>query len=685
MDAKKIFALSLVASSVLFANETIKLDEIVTIGTKTNSSIQELPMQVSVIDKEDIKNSGASSVGDILNSEGGIYLKTSGSNGASMSIRGMAQSDTLILIDGKRVNGEFSKTYELDRIPAGIIERIEIVKGSASLLYGSDAMGGVVNIITKKSTKPFEGDVTLTHGKNKNAIDTNVMGTVGNTSYKLYGNYLKRDNFGKNETTDVKVMQSNVEKSPSTLTGSGNWATLKANLKDSYIVNHDYQDEIELNSFGVSLAQKINDALTLKGDISYLKEEKNAQYISGMYETNYIASGSTKIKSKYIPAEQFDNNERQTYSFGFEYAPSNELFLQYNHNFSQYDKDRKVYTPLWQELGYASKEASISSVNISTIKHYTHDVMATYKFSQNSKITTGAEQRQTDVVSTAYNVDDRKYTGGFIQHEYKPFDKLNLVYGARYDKDSNGEDETSLSFGTTYEIAQNTKIKANYSQGFRTADDRELYVNQTSPNGKKMLGATVIDTTSGKTTTWDVKPETSETIEIGLSTGGELFGFELSIFQTDIKDRITQLTTTNYTSFENLSDSQIKGYESALKMAPIDSFMAKITYSSIDAKNETNNKKLTYTPETLASLSLNFFPTQKLEIKTITKYTGEQTNSDDEKVPSYTLTNLKMTYTDVIKNIDIFGGVDNLFGESLPEDLGAIEKANYYVGMKYKF
>ncbi|MDX9743777.1 MAG: TonB-dependent receptor [Arcobacteraceae bacterium] len=685
MDAKKIIALSLVASSVLFANETIKLNEIVTIGTKTENSVQNLPMQVAVITEQEIQNSGASNVGEILNSEGSIYLNQSGGNGATMSIRGMAHADTLILIDGKRVNGEFSKTYELDRIPAGAIEKIEIVKGSSALLYGSDAMGGVINIITKKSDKPFEGDITLTHGKNKNSADLNVMGNVGDTSYKISGGYLKRDAFSKKETTNVKVMQAGVEKSPSILTGSGNWATLKANLDDSYTVDKTYQDNMKLQTFSGGISQKLSDALKVDVDISYLKEEKDANNISTIYETNYIASGTTKIKAKYIPSEQYDENERIAYSLGVDYNPSNDLEVKYTLSNSKYEKDRKIYTPLWEELGYPSKEASISSQNQSTIKHANNDLRGIYKYSPNSKISAGVEHRITDVTSTAYNVDDRKYTGGFVQHEYKPLEKLNLIYGARYDKDSQGENATSLSAGGVYEIAQNTKIKANYSEGFRAPDDRELYIDQTSPNGKKMLGATVIDATAGKTTTWEIKPETSKTMEIGLNSSGDIWSFELTAFQTDIKDRISQVATTNYTSFENISDSQIKGFESGLNIAPIENFMAKITYSQIDAKNETANTDLTYTPEKLASLSLSFFPTSQLEIKTITKYTGEQTNSDNEEIKSFDMTNLKVIYTGALKNLDLFAGADNVFGQSVAEDLGAVEKFNYYAGIKYKF
>jgi len=686
MISSKTLVLSMVASSMLFATEKpINLDTVVTIGTKTENTIQDLPMQVSIITEDQILNSGASNVAEILNSEGSIYLNRSGSNGASMSIRGMAQGDTLILIDGRRVTGEFSKTYELDRIPAGMIERIEIVKGSSSLLYGSDAMGGVINIITKKPQEALQGDLQVIHGKNKNGFDANILGVVGDTTYKLYANYLDRDAVTEQETTNVKVMQSKREKSPSTLSGGGNWAKLKSSLNDSYSVDRDYQDEMELRSIGGKISHNINDSWKLRADFSYMNEEKNGDYISSIYETNYIQSGN-KIKAKYLPVKQFDDNKRTTYGLGIDFTPTQNFDLRYDLSFSKYEKDRKVYTDLWNELGYASKEDSLSSLNISTIKHTNHELMGVYKFSDNSKVTSGGEYRQTDVESTAYNEDDRNYKGLFIQHEYQPIDKWNLVYGARYDKDSIGEDEISFSLGTSYEIAENTILKANYSEAFRSPDDRELYVNQTSPSGKKMLGATVIDTASGKTTTWDIKPETSDTIELGLTTSGDIWKVDLSAFKTDIKERITRVAvTSNYFSFENVSDSEIKGFESALTLAPMEQFLAKLTYSNISAKNKTDNSDLTYMPDTLASLTLSYFPIANLELKAITKYVGEQKNDDNERIGGYNLTNLKAIYTEAMKGIDIFAGIDNVFGKEIPEDLGAIEKVNYYVGLRYKF
>jgi outer membrane receptor for ferrienterochelin and colicins len=422
--------------------------------------------------------------------------------------------------------------------------------------------------------------------------------------------------------------------------------------------------------------------------MSYLKEDKKSEYISNSYASNYIQGGN-KIMTRYMPAEQTDDNKRITLSSGLTWNPNDNLELKYNISYSKYEKDRKVYTPLWAELGYTSKEASLSGLNLSTIKHINNDLLSTYSINENNRILTGLDYRITDVKSTAYNKDDRKYKAIFAQHEYRPLEKLNLVYGARYDKDTIGDGETSFSLGGTYDMASNTKLKANYSQGFRAPDDRELYVDQTNPNGRKMLGATVIDTTAGKTTTWDLKPETSETVELGFITKGDIWSFDITAFKTDIKDRISQMTkgvgATQYQTFENVSKSEIKGYESSFAVSPRDDLMVKVTYSDIDAKNKTDNTKLTYTPENLASLTLSYFPRGDIELRSITKYVGKQTNLDNEKIGGFSLTNVKVVYSDAFKNTDLFAGVDNVFGKTIDDDLGAIEKANYYVGMKYRF
>lgn len=675
---------SVVASSCLYANEIQLLDEIVTVGTKSEKSVEDQTTHVELITSEAIENSGASNLSEVLNATPWLYIAPSGK---TMSIRGMGHSDTLLLIDGKRVNGEFSKTYELERIASGMIERIEILKGSSALLYGSDAMGGVINIITKKpSTETVSGNISMVGGSDKAGADLFVSGKEEKLSYSLYANYLNRDAYTKSKTTDVKVMQSSTEKSPSVLSGAStsSFGKLRSALKDSYSISNDYTDNLETKNVGASLAYEFSDFFTAYVEGSFLDEQKDGLYVSESYATNY-KNGTNTIMAKYIPAHQYDDNQRFNLATGFDYTPSDSLHVTYNLAYSKYEKDRKVYTPLWSELGYSSLEASLSSLNISTLEYLTNDAQLTWTINEQNRIVTGVEHRINNVTSTAYDVDDRTYTGAFIQHETTPFEKLHVVYGVRYDSTSTDEEETSLSIGATYDLLESVKLRASYAQGFRSPDDRELYVDQTNPNGKKMLGATVIDTSVGKTSTLDLKSETSDTVEVGFVAHGEAWILDVAVFDTKIDDRISQVSYTNYNTFENISDSEIKGVETTFDVGLSETVWMQLGYTYQDAKNKTDATKLSDVPEKIASLSLSYTPIKNLEFRTTTKYIGEQRGTDDEHVGGFSVTNIKVIAKEVFYHTDLFAGIDNIFQKETPEYLGLLPEAAYYVGFNYKF
>ncbi|MEO8230764.1 MAG: TonB-dependent receptor plug domain-containing protein, partial [Ignavibacteriota bacterium] len=131
-----------------------KLNEVVVTATKTNSNSLEIANSISVIDAEQISNSNANNVFDVLKNEAGVSFTRQGGNGtlSNLYIRGANSSHTLVLIDGVEVNltNDPSGVYDFSALPVDNIERIEVLRGPQSTLYGSDALAGVVNIITKK-------------------------------------------------------------------------------------------------------------------------------------------------------------------------------------------------------------------------------------------------------------------------------------------------------------------------------------------------------------------------------------------------------------------------------------------------------------------------------------------------------------------------------------------------------
>lgn len=681
----KIVLLSIVSSMYLFSQETSKLDDIIVSATKTQNSVKNLTTSVQVIDSDDIENSGSSNLAEILNNTVGVYVSPSGN---TFKMRGMLRTDTLILIDGKRVNGEFEKAYELERIPAGMIERIEILKGTSSLLYGSDAMGGVINIITKKAKNSLQGSLQYVKGEDKDAADFFVSNKVDKTAFSLYSNYLDRKAYSKNKDANIKIMQGGSEKSPSTLQNNGNFTKLKNALNDSYTISNDYLNNLTIKNIGGRVSYDFTDNFEAYIDFAYMEEEKDGSYISSVYQTNYKTPTNQTIISRNIPSHQYDDNNRLNLATGISYNFNENMNLKYDISYSKYEKDIKVYTNLYKELGYASKEASISSINISTLKYLTNEAQFTHTLSDENRYILGAEYRLNDTSSTAFNVDDRKYSALFAQHEYNILKDLKLIYGARYDRSSTNEiseNEISLNFGGIYNITDNFAFRANYSEGFRSPDDRELYVDQTSPNGKKMLGTTIIDPISGKTTSKDLKSETSKSYEVGFLSTFDYINFDITAYQTNIDNRISQRSYATYNTFENIDESKMQGIETNLGISYFDNIYFNMNFAFIEAKDEKTNEDLVETPDKLAGLSVSYYPTNNIGLKAITKYVGSQYTTDNEKLGGYTITNLKVDVTDIVKNVDFFTGVDNVFDKKTDEYLGLIPQSYFYAGIKYRF
>ena len=145
------------------SEETEEVPTVVVTGTKTEIDINDSPVSVDVISRADIEAFGYGDVADLLQQHGGLYIERS-YLGAGIQLQGLESKHTLILIDGQRILGAKDGVIDLSRLSLGHIERIEIVKGPTSVLYGSDAIGGVINIITRQGGSPLQIDGELMYG-----------------------------------------------------------------------------------------------------------------------------------------------------------------------------------------------------------------------------------------------------------------------------------------------------------------------------------------------------------------------------------------------------------------------------------------------------------------------------------------------------------------------------------------
>jgi len=145
------------------------LPEVVVTGTRFEQEVKKIPANITVITAEDIKNSNARSVVDLFRTQEGIFVRDKLSNGktAEVDLRGFGEtagSNTLVLVDGRRVNSIDLSGTDWAQIPLDQIERIEILRGTGTVLYGDNAAGGVINIITKKPAGGFKATADLSLG-----------------------------------------------------------------------------------------------------------------------------------------------------------------------------------------------------------------------------------------------------------------------------------------------------------------------------------------------------------------------------------------------------------------------------------------------------------------------------------------------------------------------------------------
>ena len=149
--------------------DSMMLETVVVTGSRTEHLLSEAPVATQVITREDIEDSGAQNAADLIEEQPGISIERS-YRGSGVQLQGLDAKYVLVLVDGARIPGRIGGAIDLERISVENIERIEIVKGPSSALYGSDSLGGVVNIITRSSQKPLLAETHLTYGS-FNALD----------------------------------------------------------------------------------------------------------------------------------------------------------------------------------------------------------------------------------------------------------------------------------------------------------------------------------------------------------------------------------------------------------------------------------------------------------------------------------------------------------------------------------
>ncbi len=203
----------LTAAAPAAAQETKKVDPVVVTATTVETLAEQLGVALSVIPGEDFKTYQYSTIDDAFRNIPGVTVTQQGSYGklSTLSIRGANANQVLILVDGVRVSSPTLGQTDLSDISPDLIERIEVIRGGQSTLYGADAIGGVVNIITKKGTGPFAATLENMGGNYDTLRNRlSIGGTYKIFNYSLSGSHLESNGQFQNDNANINAVSGRI-------------------------------------------------------------------------------------------------------------------------------------------------------------------------------------------------------------------------------------------------------------------------------------------------------------------------------------------------------------------------------------------------------------------------------------------------------------------------------------------
>lgn len=435
------------------------LNPIVVTGSGHHQRLKKTASPVRVMSALEIREQGITNLQDALMRMLPQIQTTPSSMGNFLRLNGLGNKYALILVNGRKVIGDMSGNVDLDQIDLSRVKRIEVLDGAASSLYGSDAIGGVINIITEQpaDNQISARSITSASGKGRFSQSVNLnIGADGFTSSTSLS-HNRADSYSNSDYEEVKKGEETVlEKTIAPLfTG---YRSYTAGQKFSYKPTK-------------------NLALNIGGDYY--------QKITSRPRTREDISGGTDYEMRYRGAR---------FAFGgiYKIDKSNSLQFNFDADRYRYGKEYQVDGKTYEKGDYVrSKKQGAVSANLQAIMH----------FMPNSTSIAGLDWRNDKLVSTSGNIDNSAYTfAGYLQHEMQIVKGLNLTAGARLtahkDFGTNFSPKAALMFSPG-----DFNFRLTYSRGFRTPGLDELHYNYFSVyRGKAQISI-------GST---DLKPETSD-------------------------------------------------------------------------------------------------------------------------------------------------------------------------------
>ena len=601
-----VFALPSAAFCQLVEDD---VTEVVVTATRLETPVDEVSGTILVISADEIEEKQARTVADALRGLPGIDLVSQGGSGKSSSVllRGGNARFTLVMIDGVEVNDPSNpeRTFDFAHFPTGDIERIEVLFGPQSTLYGSDAIGGVINIITKKGT----GRPNLVAEVEAGSFETfrqhaALRGRSGNVSYSLSADHVDSEGISAASEADGNTERDGYENM--SLAGSmglefGNGGSLRIDARSIDARN-------ELDHGGGSGGDDPN----FNGDAE--------QILLGARLTVF-------------PVDVW------------ELTAGISRNIHERHDLNKPDPVRNFT----MELEFKGKSEKVELVN-------------NFYVSENSILTLGLDSERETGESTFFSdefgpfssalpEESARINGIFLQEQYTVGSGLTLTLGTRSDDHSDFGQETTYRAGISFPVSSRTRIRTVYGTGFRAPAIDQLF----NPDyGNPDLDAE-------RSRGWDAGFETVLGREIAASLAWHLTKYDDLIAWFDADG---DPNTWDDGSYENISTAQTEGVDLSLD-ARLKTVSVGINGSWLKTEDD-QGEELLRRPETRWGTWIGFDLTEKVTLTADAVYVGERKDWGDVTLGSYTLIDLAGSFR-VNKALDIFGRVQNLFDEKYEE------------------
>jgi len=627
------------------------MEEVVVTASRVEEKKKEITTNVTIIDEEEIKDSSATDLGDLLAEKGIGHIHKYLGALTSVGIRGFRTDaigvdlagKVLILVDGRRAG-----TGNAAKIMTKNIERIEVIRGPASVQYGSAAMGGVVNVITKQ-------------GKDKPTAF--VEGLLGSYDYKegsagFSGKY-KAFDFSGSFTSDSRDDYD---------TGSDKkYYNTGYNRRENGSLNLGYEF---LPGNRIVVIYTYFDADHV-GNPGYLSQNDLDDYKdTGNKSVDFVYDGKTANGLFSWKVRYFDGKDEDEY---FDPVASNPDYW-----------DNGIPDKL--SVDYKGTQA---------------------QFSYNQKyllLTAGFDWVNYKTEDSEYSPKKTEYDNpaGFLLAKARLFDeRLIITGGMRYDEyevdmksegKKESDDHTSPQVGMAYLLTDWLKVRANYGEAFKMPTAQQLACDM------MMWGAHYVGNPN-------LKPEKSETYEGGIDLSYASFNAGLTYFHTDFKDKIEPYTESNDTSYRNLGKAEIEGFEGELSydIGPLFSWDYQVkpyvsfTYLT-KYKDKEANEDLKWTSDLHVSYGITVSDFSGFSANLNLAYTGKQKIDDWEsgwpapviEKGSFTVANLtigkKILSSEKYGGVTLRGEIQNLFDEDYEYVKGyPMPGRMFFLGLRYDF